>query len=69
MLHTELASLTKEILRVSTDKDLLVKCARWQWMVYIGLYTQLIKKAIIGGPHRVAIICMFLTHCLVALFG
>ena len=25
-------------------------------MVYIGLYTQLIKKAIRGGPHRVAVV-------------
>ena len=36
---------------------------------YISLYTKLIKKGIRGGPHRVAIYCVFLTHCLVASFG
>ena len=36
---------------------------------YISLYTQLIKKAIRGGPHRVALLCVFLAHCLVASFG
>ena len=31
---------------------------------YISLYSQLIKKAIRGGPHRVAVICMLWTHWL-----
>ena len=30
----------------------------------MGLYSQLIKKVIRGGPHRVAIISMFETHWL-----
>ena len=69
--HTKIVDLTKQVKEFQRLSVYLVhtEYVRSQWMVYIGLYTQLIKKAIIGGPHRVAIICMFLTHCLVALFG
>ena len=33
-------------------------------MSYISLYSQIIKKAIRRGPHRVAVFNMLWTHCL-----
>ena len=40
-----------------------------KWMNYISLYSQLIKKVISGGPHRVVIICMLWAHCLDGIFA
>ena len=40
-----------------------------KWMNYISLYSQLIKKVIRGGPHRVVIICMLWAHCLDGIFA
>ena len=35
-----------------------------KWMNYISLYSELIKKGLRGGPHRVAVFNMLWTHCL-----
>ena len=38
-----------------------------EWGKWHGLCTALINELIRGGPHRVALLCMLQTHCLVSI--